>query len=382
MSDIRLLVLNCEFPPIGGGAATATRHLLRELDAFPVKTTLVTAGTRGAPPIDELTPRCRVHYLPMGKADLHYWSNRELAWYAFAAARQVSALAREEEFDLCHAFFTLPAGAVAWWQSRSRPYIVSLRGSDVPGFSGRYTTLYRALRPLFKTVWRGAGAVVANSEGLKDLAHKTAADIAIEVIPNGVDTDEFHPELEREDARTILTVARLVPRKDVATPVHATALLAREFPEARLIVVGDGPEAEPLRLLAESLGIAQRVEFRRYVAREEIAKVYREADVFMLTSGREGMSNTVLEAIASGLPVVASADALAGITAPAAAVVAPGDARAAAEAAARFFTDAQARRAAAAAALKAAANYTWHATAERYFGVYEEILAGRGARRR
>jgi len=382
MSEIRLLVLNCEFPPIGGGAATATKHLLQELAEFPVKATLVTAGARGGKLVDDLTSRCRIHYLPMGKAELHYWSNRELLSYAFAAARKASQLAREQEFDLCHAFFTLPAGAVAWWQSGSRPYLVSLRGSDVPGFSGRYTTLYRVLGPLFKRIWREAGAVVANSEGLKDLALGTAPDVAIEVIPNGVDMDQFRPAEAREGARTILTVARLVPRKDIATPIHAVALLAKEFPDVRLIVVGDGPEAEPLRLLSQSLGVAERVEFRRYVAREKIAEVYREADVFMLTSAREGMSNTVLEAIASGLPIMASADALAGITAPGASVVAPGDARAAAAAAAEFFRDSQRREAAARASREAAAAYTWQATAGKYFGIYERVLAERGTRGR
>lgn len=383
MTDrIRLLVTNCEFPPLGGGAATATRELLRELESFPVDTDFVTASPSDRHEIVDFHSRCRIHFLPVGKKDIHYWTNRELLTYALGSFNYARSLHRTRPFDLAHAFFTLPAGAVAWRLRRLCPYLVSLRGSDVPGFSGRYKTAYRFLRPLTRSIWNRAAAVVANSPALASLALETQPRLDIGVIPNGIDTREFHPPAWRAEATTLLSVARLVPRKDIDTSIRATAQLAARFPDIRLIIAGDGPLAGRLEELAARLQIARRVEFKRYVPRQEIASVYREADVFLLTSRREGMSNTVLEALASGLPVVASHEALAGIDLPDAAVVPSGDATEVAQAVAHLLENADARRCAAEKSRQAALKYTWRAMAEKYFELYRQILARSGREER
>ncbi|RPJ81138.1 MAG: glycosyltransferase family 4 protein [Acidobacteria bacterium] len=378
--EIRLLVLNCEFPPIGGGAATATWHLLKELSALPVKTTLVTAAKGGRFTVKEFAPNCRIHYLPIRKSHLQYWSTRELVAYGVAAIGHMKRLMRDgNRFDVCHAFFTVPSGAAAMLYRKRMPYIVSLRGSDVPGFSGRFLWLYRSIGPLFKAIWQRADAVVANSESLAQLARQTAGEIEIGVIPNGVDVERFSPGERRERGRTILVVARLVPRKDIETAIRAAALLKGEFGGVKLMVVGDGPQAGELQNLSQSLALDGTVEFSRYVPRERIGDVYRRADVFMMTSKREGMSNTVLEAIASGLPLVVSREALAGIDVPEAQVVPVGDAEGAAAAAARWFRDEGARRQAAEASRAASMNYTWGRMAERYYELYCKVVESRGA---
>lgn len=372
--SLRLLVLNCEYPPLGGGAATATENILSRLRALGVMWDLVTAS-----PSDDLRLQenggCTIHFLPVGKKSLHYWTNRELIRYAVAARRYCAPLARGRRFDVCHAFFTLPAGALALGLRRMMPFVVSLRGSDVPGFSGRYGLFHRLTLPLTRHIWRAAAAVVANSEELKLLAAESDPQRRIEVIPNGVDTRQFTPGEFRPGGRRILVVARLVPRKDVETALRAVAALRRRACNVSLEVVGDGPEAARIEELARTLDLGDSLRMRRYVPRSEMPAVYRAADVFFLTSRREGMSNTVLEALASGLPVVASPQALSGIDFPPARLVAPGDGEAAAAALASLLEDDGARRDAGIEARAAAVRYDWLRVAEDYLELYRRVLS-------
>ncbi|MFL6661577.1 MAG: glycosyltransferase, partial [Rhizobacter sp.] len=128
------------------------------------------------------------------------------------------------------------------------------------------------------------------------------------VIHNGVDTARFRPHGEAGSSSvTIGTVGRMVAVKDYPTLLRAFRLLLDRLPGRglRLLVVGDGPERKALGELAAQLGIGERVDFPGELRTPEDG--YRRMDVFVNTSRFEGMSNTILEAMASGLPVIASA---------------------------------------------------------------------------
>jgi sugar transferase (PEP-CTERM/EpsH1 system associated) len=137
----------------------------------------------------------------------------------------------------------------------------------------------------------------------------------VSTIVNGVDTDRFKPnavtraETRRAlgmDANEILfgTVGRLVPVKDYRTLINAFRTLSTECPNARLILVGDGPDLADLRTLAGDLVDSRKVIF--VGNRDDVPSLMNAMDVFCLTSLREGLSNTLLEAHACGLPVLAT----------------------------------------------------------------------------
>lgn len=148
-------------------------------------------------------------------------------------------------------------------------------------------------------------------------AHKTEVPQArFEVLYNGVDTERFRPVLDRRalrhalglplDAVLILTVASLTPVKDHAALVESAARVLRQRPEqpVRFVLVGDGAlRAETERRIAER-GLTDH--FLLVGSSDRVADYYRAADVFALPSRLEGMSNAILEAMASGLPVVAN----------------------------------------------------------------------------
>src|SRR3990172_543670 len=189
----RVLLLNYEYPPLGGGGANATFYLLKEFAGLDVDIDLVTTSAAAEFELDRLSDRVFIHKLPIKKASPHYWTQKEVAATFLASLRYANRLVEAKEFDLCHAFFTIPGGAIAYRLRRRLPYIVSLRGSDVPGFNPRFSRQYLFLQPVIRRIWAAASLVVANSSGLKELALKTKPDQSIEVIANGVDGEEFSP---------------------------------------------------------------------------------------------------------------------------------------------------------------------------------------------
>lgn len=315
---MKILFLNYEYPPLGGGAANATQYILREFSHMPdTEVHLVTSGLGRTYEKEHIGGSVWAHRLPIGKdpAKIHSQSVRDLLVYAFAAWRFSSRLVREAEgegkaFERTIAFFGIPCGALALWLKwrHGIPYLVSLRGSDVPGYSEKYDRLYLFLAPLVRLVWAKALAVVPNSRGLAELAGKTAPKQAFEVIPNGVDTVEFAPDPEREHDGyfRILTVSRLTPRKGIRFLIRAMKSLKERNEKLELWIAGDGEERPTLEALAKECGVSDKVKFFGAVPHGELGRYYGLADVFCLPSLNEGMSNTVLEALAAGLPIVAT----------------------------------------------------------------------------
>jgi glycosyltransferase involved in cell wall biosynthesis len=137
----------------------------------------------------------------------------------------------------------------------------------------------------------------------------------VELIPNGIDTSRFQPGAragtlrERlgiaDDAKVIGNVARLQDVKNHALLLEAFAPLARRIPDSHLVIVGEGPLRQELLDRAVKLGIADRVHL--IGAEDDTAPLYRQFDLYVLPSKAEGTSMSLLEAMASGIPVVASA---------------------------------------------------------------------------
>jgi glycosyltransferase involved in cell wall biosynthesis len=193
------------------------------------------------------------------------------------------------------------------------PAIVARARFGVPyvttyGFS--YATLSRpGPRRLLKSILervglRGAAAVIATTEPLRARAARIAREVHL--IPNGVDTRRFiPPAAPRRPGRPacILYVGRFSPEKNLDTLVTAVATLARWLP-ARLVLVGAGPLQARLRERARAAGVD--VEFPGVVPQERLPPYYCAADAFVLASFTEGHPKALLEAMAAGVPCVAS----------------------------------------------------------------------------
>jgi len=311
---MRILFFNYEYPPLGGGAGVATSYILKEFTKIPdLEVDLVTSSVSEHYQLEKIGENIKIHRLPIGKNknNLHFQSQKDLLIYSWKAYFYARKLIKDKNYDLSHSFFTVPCGFLSmvyckWYKI---PYIVSLRGADVPGYAERFSLIYKILIPLIKKIWKNASYVISNSQGLKDLAIKSSSKQNIDIIHNGINIEEFKPDFSQKDnGRFIITpgASRITSRKGLEYLIEAVAMLAKKYPQILLKIIGDGIERKKLEKQAAESGVKNNVFFVGIVKHNEVNKYCQEADVFVLPSLNEGMSNAMLEALASGLPIIAT----------------------------------------------------------------------------
>jgi glycosyltransferase involved in cell wall biosynthesis len=198
----------------------------------------------------------------------------------------------------------LNMGIAAWLPRKilKIPYVVWGRGDDVYQQS-------RFSRIITKPILKNADAILALTENMR-INLKNIYPTEIYVIPNGIDLEKYNGETifpdRKSGTKNILFVGRLRLVKGVQYLITAMKKIHEEIPDAQLILVGDGEERERLAELSIQLGIQKYVQFIGIVPQEVVKTFMQHADVFVLPSLSEGFPNVILEAMACGLPVIAS----------------------------------------------------------------------------
>lgn len=217
-------------------------------------------------------------------------------------------LAAGLRFDAIDAHYFYPDGVAAVWAAKELgiPVVVTARGTDI-----NLIPDYARPRRLIQRAAAGADALITVCQALKDsLVALGVPGERIFVLRNGVDLKLFRP-LDRTAVRaklgltrrTLGSVGYLIPRKGHH---HAIGALT-QLPDTELVIVGSGPERASLEALAARLGVSSRVRFLGALSQERLCEVYTAIDALVLASSREGWANVLLEAMACGTPVVASA---------------------------------------------------------------------------
>lgn len=279
-------------------------------------------------------------------------------WRAVALWRQaltwLAAEHRRHGFDVLHAFWATETGAVTAIAGRilGIPTIVSLAGGELVGFrdigyGGQLATMERLKIGL---ALRYAHIVTAGSRSLLALAarHPRARPVArLQRVPLGVDLELFQPASSPASVAppTLIHVASLAPVKDQATLLHAVANLQRRGVPFRLEMAGTGLLAPVLHQLATRLEIAPVVRFHGAVPHHLLPALYRGGVLFVLSSRHEAQGMAVLEAAASGLPVVGTRVGVLPELTDAATAVSTSDPRALADALAAALRDPEQRQA-------------------------------------
>lgn len=352
-------------PPPAGGMANQTRQLAELLGAEGASVEVVqvnppyrpawVARLKGLRALFRLVPYGFRLWRAFGRADLvHLMANSGWSWHLFAAP--------------------------AIWLARLRgvPVVVNYRGGE----AGRFLTRHaRWVRPSV----RRAAALVFPSGFLVDVF--ACHGMHGRIVPNVVNTERFRADVAREpnfDAPHIVVARNLetIYGNDLAIEAFAHIVAAR--PGARLSIAGSGPERAALAALAERLGVADKVSFTGKLDHAQMADLYRSADLVLNPTRADNMPNSVLEALASGLPVVCAR--VGGVPylvehRKTALLVEPDDARALADAALELLADPELARRLGRNGCEQVQAYRWEAVRDRLAAVYQDALASVVTRR-
>jgi L-malate glycosyltransferase len=374
-----ILMVISHFPPTVGGTERQAHRLAAGLVRTGHRVTVLTLACPGRP-VREVVDGVAVERALEGHGQGIVYA----ASYGLSLLRHLRRLRRGHAVLHAHHLY-LEAMAAAWAGMRTGlPAIAKVACGGPDGdFSRLRRTRTGAALPLLRRLHR----VVAISAEIEAelLAHGFAANRIVR-IPNGVDLTRFAPTTDPAIARaqvgfgaeTVLFLGRLDPQKGLDVALTAWARVVDGHPTAQLVLAGDGPARSALEAQVKALGLRASVRFLG--TRPDPEALLRASQAFLLPSRSEGMSNALLEAMASGLPCVASRnggnrDLLAhdhiGLLTP------PGDAPALADALGLLLDDAALRsRLGAAARGAVAGRYGMDRVVQQYTALYAELTGG------
>ncbi len=285
------MVISSFYPQIGGAEKQAFL-LARALPKFGVEATILTRRWPGTPQRENLKG---VNVIRVG---FHHRNKIGSAlsagvWLWFCWKNSLF-------FDVYHAHQPFSSALVAGITGRltGKPTICK-----IPGTASAEYFIRQKARPLDLLL---DAVVVVNKENKQILGEKLKRP-KIHLIPNGIDFGEvFRAKPRTLTSNVVLTVSRLEPGKGVDLLLRAWSRVISVCPAAQLIVIGSGTQELDLKLLSRKLGIHDRVQFIGRIDPFNIDNYYREAVCYVSPSFYEGISNSLLEAIRAGVPVVAS----------------------------------------------------------------------------
>jgi glycosyltransferase involved in cell wall biosynthesis len=376
---MKILMANYEFPPIGGGAGKANLCLLKQYAGREeLVIDVLTCAPKPGFGIEKFANNITIYKVGVHKKNLHFWRKSEVIQWLFKAAFHYRRLVKTNNYDLAHAFFGFPTAYLCLRSAPKLPYIISLRGSDVPGYNVRLQVDYKLLSPLFRRIWRSAATVVANSQGLAELAKDFTPELDIGVINNGVDTETFYPGPAGLPARPVkaLTVCRLISRKRIDLLIESVACVKELGVDIQLNIAGEGNLMAELKKLAEKMDAGERVNFMGRVPAEQMPQLYRDNDIFIMSSAHEGMSNAMLEAMASGLPIITTrCEGVEELIIDNGIVVDQALAKLIASAIKKLADNPETYQSMSTAAAKRARQFTWSSVADKYLDYYNNIIS-------
>lgn len=302
---MNVLVLNYEYPPLGGGAAPVCQDLARGMAQSGQRVVVVTMAFPGLAS-HEVRDGVEVYRVRCLRKRAHACMPWEQLTYIIAAERFLKEHLQSHEYDVCHAHFVVPTAPVALWLKKrySIPYVVTAHGSDVEGHNTKkwMRAMHVLLRPAWRRLVAEAAFAVAPSAWLLGLMRKVKSDANYVLVPNGLSLRRYRSDARCKGHR-ILVMGRLQQSKNVQTILRAVAQIpGTVWGDWTLDVLGDGPYQRDLERLAAELNIQERVTFHGWVENGSEAQLnfLRGAAVYISASQFENCPMSVLEGIAAG----------------------------------------------------------------------------------
>jgi L-malate glycosyltransferase len=303
---MRILVLNHEFPPIGGGGGRAAEDICRGLSRQGYQVKVLTAHLKGLPREEE-RDGYEIIRLSSLRAQPYKASFLSMAAYVLVGFWRGRRLIRSFRPDVIHAHFAVPAGVLAWalsWMT-GIPYVLTIHLGDVPGGVPEKTGgWFRWIYPFTRRIWRNANRIVAVSEFTKQLALEKY-DVRIQVIPNGVDLSTVQPSfIHLNRPPRIVFAGRFMVQKNPLQLVQTLNGLKQL--EWQCIMIGDGPLMQDVKRRVTESGLESRFQFTGWIDPQDVLNWFDRSDILFMPSRSEGLPVVGVQALAKGLAIVAS----------------------------------------------------------------------------
>jgi len=369
---MRILMLNYEYPPIGGGAAPITRALSEQLALAGHYVDVVTMGY-GRLPFQEqqIDGRLRIFRVPALRRSPVRAVTIEMGSYLASALPVCLALASRNSYDLIHAHFLMPTGVLAAAVKRvtGLPLVITVHGSDVPGYNpDRFKRGHKLLQPVWKAVVRSADAIISPSAYLRDLLQK-GYPAPVTLVPYGFSAPAPSAAVRRQ---RILFASRLFPRKGAQFMLDALAGL--DLAGWDVVIAGDGPMLEPLKAQAARLGLA--VQFPGFLKGQALQDLYASSAIFVFPSLHDNFPVVLLEALSHGCAIVTNnCTGMPEVVGDAGLLVKPHDVPGLRAAIARLMGDAPLRHELGQRARQRVAELGWERILEQQIELYERVTA-------
>lgn len=300
---MKILILNYEFPPVGGGGSPVTYEMAKYLVKLGNDVDVVTMGFKGLPAY-EVSEGINIYRVKSIRKRKDMCKTHEMIFFVFAAIFFLKKFLKNKKYDICHCHFIVPTGLVALWVKKKfkLDYVLTVHGSDVPGYnSDRFQFEHNFTKPLLKKVCKNAKIICSPSKYLKNLLLKNIGHYEIEHIPNGIDLENFKLDLTKNKKDYILSTGRLFKRKGFQTLIKAVYDIKLPF---EVHIVGDGYYREYLQDLAK--GSKTKIIFHGWLEKgsKELLKLYEEAKIYVLASSKENASISLLEGMAAKTTVI------------------------------------------------------------------------------
>src|SRR5688572_2765075 len=303
---MRILVLNHEFPPVGGGGGRAAEDICRGLAKCGHEIKVLTAHINGLPR-QEVRDGYTIVRLSSLRTQPYKASFLSLAAYVPAGLWIGRRLIRSFKPEVLHAHFAVPGGALAWALSRLSgiPYVLTVHLGDVPGGVPEKTRgWFRWIYPFTNRIWRDANRIVAVSEFTRQLALKKYS-VKIQVIPNGVDLDAVQPNLVHlNEPPRIVFAGRFMAQKNPLQLVQTLSELKKL--NWQCVMIGDGPLMQDVKRAVTAFNLDDRFQFTGWIDPQDVLHWFDSSDILFMPSRSEGLPVVGVQALAKGLAIVAS----------------------------------------------------------------------------
>jgi glycosyltransferase involved in cell wall biosynthesis len=371
MTKLKILMINYEFPPVGGGASPVTFELCKQLVKLGHRVDVVTMRYGNLPRF-EVVEGIRVFRTPAVRKRPDICHTHEMATYYPGALFKTLSLARREKYDIIHCHFIVPSSPLAWTVSKftSIPFLVTCHGSDVPGYNpDRFGKTHTLIRPVWKFLVKRSPLLVSPSESLKKLILSNYPRANVVVIPNGIYPDYF---TARSKTKSILMCSRLFPRKGFQYAIRAVSQMQLDW---EVNIIGDGPYLADLKALAAQ--VRMPIKFWGWLDRDDkiFRQLFEESSIFVFPSEAENFPTVLLEAMSAGMAVITStAGGCPEVVGQAGILVEPGDVEGIKRNLCELIDNEQHRKELSQAALLRAQQFSWQAIAGLYIDLYREVI--------